>query len=152
LSHFARDSSHLLRLVAVFVVALGIFLLVRQAVIPKAFGQYGHYRPGALQAARARPVSFAGQDACIACHDDQAKARAGGRHAHVACEACHGPQARHAADPTALKPTLPDAATLCRSCHEKDAAKPKSFPQVATADHMPGAVCTGCHQPHNPHL
>ena len=64
------------------------------------------------------------------CHDDEAKARAAGKHAHVACEACHGPLAQHADDPAAHVPQLPDVANLCRRCHEKDAAKPKNFPQV----------------------
>lgn len=152
MSRFVRDSSHLVRLVVVLTAALGVFLVVRHAVIPTAFGQYGHYRPGALDLVRQRPVSFAGQDTCIACHDDQAKARAAGKHAHVACEACHGPQAQHADDPVALKPALPDVATLCRRCHEKDAAKPKSFPQVVTAEHAGGAACNTCHKPHNPHI
>lgn len=149
---FVRDASHLLRLVVVFIAALGAFMLLRQAVIPKAFGQYGHYRPGALESIRQRPVFFAGQDACIACHDDQAKARSSGRHARVACEACHGPQAQHANDPSALKPQLPEVLTLCRRCHEKDAAKPRSFPQVVTAEHMGDVACNSCHQPHNPHI
>ncbi len=149
---FIRDSSHLLRLVWVFAAALGVFLLVRQAVIPKAFGQYGHYRPGALETIRQRPLTFAGQDACVACHDDQAKVRAAGPHAHVACEACHGPQAQHAGDPAAIKPQLPNVATLCRRCHEKDAAKQKNFPKVVSAEHMCDVTFYTCHKPHNPHL
>jgi Cytochrome c554 and c-prime len=152
LRRFVRDSSHLVRLAVVLIAAITVFVLVRQAVIPKAFGQYGHYRPGALEMIRQRPVSFAGQDACVACHDDEAKVRASGRHAHVACEACHGPQAAHATDPGTGKPPLPDVARLCRTCHEKDAAKPRSFPQVVTAEHMDGVTCNSCHQPHNPHV
>jgi hypothetical protein len=147
-----RDWTHLLGPATVLVLALGIFLLVRGAIIPKAFGQYGHYRPGALDTVRQRPVSYAGQATCVACHEDQAKARALGRHAHVACEACHGPQAQHAENPAAQKPQLPDVANLCRRCHEKDAAKPKGFPQVVAAEHSGGMICTSCHQPHNPHL
>jgi uncharacterized CHY-type Zn-finger protein len=152
LHRFVRESSHLLRLVAVFIAALGVFLLFRQAVVPKAFGQYGHYRPGALEMIRQRPMSFAGQDACIACHDDQAKLRASGRHAHVACEACHEPQAEHANDPIKIQPQLPDVASLCGRCHERDPAKPRGFPQVVTAEHMGDVRCDTCHTPHNPHL
>jgi len=147
-----RDSGHLLRPLLILLAGLGIFLLVRSAVVPKAFGQYGHYRPAALAVNRQNPLVFAGQGACVVCHDDEAKARAAGKHAHVACEACHGPQAQHAADPLALKPTLPDVATLCARCHAKDTAKPKTFPQVITAEHSGGVVCNTCHQPHNPHL
>ncbi|HUI79785.1 MAG TPA: multiheme c-type cytochrome [Bryobacteraceae bacterium] len=152
MSRFFRDSGHLIRPAVVLLAVLVIFLLVRSAVIPKAFGQYGHYRPAALNLNRQKPTVFAGQAACVGCHDDQAKARAAGKHAHVACEACHGPQGTHADDPTALKPTLPDVATLCARCHEKDAAKPQAFPQVVTAEHSGGVVCNTCHQPHNPHL
>jgi hypothetical protein len=149
-----RDSGHLVRPAVVLLLGLGLFLAIRAAVVPKGFGQYGHYRPGALATLRSKPLAFAGQDMCVVCHDDQSKARAAGRHAKVACEACHGPQAEHAnsGDPSAHKPVLPDVANLCRRCHEKDAAKPRGFPQVATAEHSGGMLCNTCHQPHNPHL
>jgi len=75
-----------------------------------------------------------------------------GRHATVACEACHGPLAKHADDPGANVPKLPQVGDLCRRCHEKDAAKPQGFPQVVTAEHSGGVPCDSCHQPHNPHL
>ena len=93
---------------------------------------------------------------CFACHTTEAAV--GSRQQleraapGVSCEACHGPQAKHANDPGALKPPLPDVANLCRRCHERDAAKPAKFPQVVTAEHSGGAVCTACHVPHNPHL
>jgi hypothetical protein len=147
-----RDSGHLIRPAVVLLLGLGIFLAIRAAVVPKGFGKYGHYRPQALALIRSKPISFAGQDMCLMCHEDQGKARAAGKHAHVACEACHGPLADHANDPAAHKPVLPDVANLCRRCHEKDAAKPKGFPQVVTAEHSGGVLCNGCHQPHNPHL
>jgi hypothetical protein len=131
---------------------MGVFLIVRAAVIPKDFGKYGHYRPAALDLVRSRPIGYAGQDTCVMCHDDQDKLRASGKHAHVACEACHGPLAKHADDPGANIPKLPEVADLCRRCHEKDAAKPKGFPQVVTAEHNSGVACDSCHQPHNPHL
>ena len=147
-----RDSGHLIRPALVLVAGLGAFLVIRAAVIPKNFGKFGHYRPAALEMIRSRPIHYAGQDTCVLCHDDEAKARAAGRHAHVSCEACHGPLAQHANDPSSLKPKLPEVADLCRRCHEKDPAKPKTFPQVATVEHSGGMPCNSCHQPHNPHL
>jgi hypothetical protein len=147
-----RDSGHLIRPAVVLLLGLGLFLVIRAAVVPKGFGKYGHYRPAALAVIRSKPMAFAGQDMCLMCHDEQGKARAAGKHAHVACEACHGPLAEHANDPAAHKPVLPDVANLCRRCHEKDAAKPKGFPQVVTAEHSSGMLCNTCHQPHNPHL
>ena len=149
---FFRDAGHLVRPAAALLAGLAVFLVIRSAVVPKAFGQYGHYRPAALDLIRQRQPAFAGQGTCVLCHDDEAKVRAAGKHAHLACEACHGPQAKHADDPTSLKPVLPDVATLCRRCHEKDAAKPKTFPQVVTAEHSGGVACNTCHQPHSPQL
>jgi uncharacterized CHY-type Zn-finger protein len=152
LRRILRDGGHLIRPAVVLLAGIVLFLLLRSAVVPKAFGKYGHYRPAALDTSRARPVRFAGQEACLLCHEDEGKVRAAGRHAHVACEACHGALATHADDPTALNPTLPDTATLCRRCHERDAAKPAKFPQVVTAEHSGGQRCNVCHLPHNPHL
>jgi hypothetical protein len=147
-----RDSGHLIRPAIVILVGLALFIALRGAVIPKAFGQYGHYRPGALDLVKQRPLAYAGQAQCANCHDEEAKVRAEGKHARVACEGCHGPLAKHADDPGSVIPKLPDVATLCVRCHEKDAAKPPTFPQVASADHSGGMVCNTCHKPHNPKL
>ncbi len=152
MGHWFRHSGHLIRPTLVLLAGLGVFLIVRGVVVPKDFGKYGHYRPAALDLVRQHPVVFAGQAECATCHEEQVKARSAGKHARVACEACHGPQARHAADPSAVKPTLPKVADLCRRCHEKDAAKPRGFPQVEIASHSGGAECNSCHQPHQPHL
>jgi hypothetical protein len=154
LKRLLRDWAHLIRPAVVLIIGLAIFLIARAAIVPKDFGRYGHYRAGALDAVRAKPLAYAGQDTCVACHDAQATARAAGKHAHVSCESCHGPQNAHATadDPGAAKPKLPDVANLCRRCHEKDAAKPAAFPQVVTVSHSQGMLCNTCHQPHNPHL
>jgi len=154
MNRFFRDSGHLIRPALVLLAGLGVFLLIRSAVVPKAFGQYGHFRPAALLINRQKPLAFAGQTECVLCHDEEAKQRAAGKHAHVSCEACHGPQAKHAHadDPIASKPALPDVKVLCARCHQKDAAKPKDFPQVVPAEHSGGVACNQCHQPHNPHL
>lgn len=151
--HGLRNATHLLFLAAAFVAALCAFLVLRQALVPRGFGAYGgHYRAPYVAEARNRPLAFAGQMTCVACHEQEAKLRSKGKHAGVACEACHGPLAKHAADPAALKPALPDSARLCKTCHEADHAKPRWFPQVRTAEHSGGAACITCHQPHNPHL
>jgi len=152
LRDFFRNAGHLIRPALVLLAGLGIFLLIRAIVVPKDFGKYGHYRPGALDMVSARPISYAGEGQCILCHEEEDKAHAGGKHAGVRCEACHGPLAKHAEDPEANVPKLPDVANLCRRCHEKDAAKPKGFPQVDTVAHSQGMLCDTCHQPHNPHL
>ena len=144
-----KDAGHLFRFAGLFVLAFIVFLLIRGYVVPKSFGQYGHYRANAMTEIAARPVHFAGHEACESCHSDVADTKKGGKHAHVNCEACHGPQAKHADDPSAVTPPKPDTAVLCVRCHAASAARPKNFPQIA-ADHSSGVSCETCHQPHNP--
>ncbi len=145
-----RDMEHLLRLLAVFVIGLVLFIVVRAQLVPKGFGQYGHYRSGAPSEIAATPIAYAGHQQCELCHSDIAEIKKTGKHAGVNCEACHGALANHAADPSSMKPKLPDAAVLCARCHQKDVAKPAKFPQVDTAQHGSGNNCRNCHQPHTP--
>jgi len=152
LGRLFRDAGHLIRPALVLVAGLGAFLVLRAVVVPKDFGRYGHYRAGALAMVSARPISYAGHSQCEMCHEQEAKAHGGGKHANVACEACHGPLAKHADDPTPNVPKRPDVANLCRRCHEQDAGKPRGFPQVDTVAHSQGVLCDNCHQPHNPKL
>lgn len=147
-----RDAEHLVRLALLFVAALVVFLIVRGLLVPKDFGQFGHYRAGALADNRARQVVFAGRVACVECHSDVEDARRGGAHAAIGCEACHGPLAAHAADPTTAAATKPDPRTLCLVCHTRNVAKPKRFPQVDPKEHGEGAACADCHRPHAPGL
>jgi len=147
-----QDSGHLIRPALVVLIGLVAFAVVRHAVIPKDFGKYGHFRPGALDLVRSRPISYAGRDQCVLCHDAEGKMWSEGKHGHIGCETCHGPLAKHADDPASVVPKLPEVATLCVRCHEKDAAKPPKFPQVVSAEHSNGMACNDCHKPHNPHL
>jgi len=43
-----KDIEHLVRLAAVMVIALVAFAILRTAVVPRSFGQYGHYRGAAI--------------------------------------------------------------------------------------------------------
>ena len=145
-----KDTEHLLRVAAVFLIGGLLFLGIRSALVPRSFGEYGHYRGNAIGEIAALPIIHAGHEICEMCHPDIAEQKSKGKHAGVNCEACHGPQAKHADDPGSIIPQKPDAAVLCAQCHEASAAKPKSFPQVVTADHAGGLICTTCHQAHNP--
>ena len=147
-----KDAGHLFRFAGLFVLAFLVFLVVRHFVVPRSFGQYGHYRGAAIGEIAAHPIKYAGHDTCETCHSDAADAKAKGKHAHVNCEACHEPQEKHATsdDPSATKPPLPDSAVLCVRCHTASAAKPKGFPQVNPAEHSNGMPCDTCHKPHNP--
>lgn len=144
------DAGHLLRLAGVFAAGLILFLIVRAMFVPKTFGQYGHYRGSAIADIAARPVRFAGHQTCETCHADILEKKKDGKHARVNCEACHGPLAGHADDPTSVQAVKLDTAVLCARCHQENIAKPKSFPQVAAAEHSGGMPCDTCHQPHSP--
>ena len=153
------DTRHLVRMAGLFVVGIAAFLVMRSIFVPKNFGLYGHFNPGALEANMVPPrppaTRFAGQAACIQCHDEVAAIRAKGRHAKVACESCHGPLADHAEadNPSAKKPTRPDPRKTCVICHTASMSKPKTFPQVDPAEHAPEGACTVCHtQPHSPKI
>lgn len=147
-----KDAEHLLRLAAVFIIGISIFVIARVQFVPKSFGQYGYYRGDALHEISSREPKFAGHGACEDCHADVLAVKKTGKHAGVNCEACHGPLAKHAADPASVVPQLPDTGVLCARCHEANLAKPASFPQVATKDHMGDVKCNTCHQPHSPLL
>ena len=85
-----KEAVHLIRLAALFAVGIILFLVVRQRIVPAGFGKYGHFRAGALDDVRAKPISFAGRETCETCHDDIRTQLASGKHALVNCEACHG--------------------------------------------------------------
>jgi hypothetical protein len=59
-----KDTGHLLRFAALFVMAFVAFLIIRHFVVPKSFGEYGHYRGAAIPEIAARPVHFAGHQTC----------------------------------------------------------------------------------------
>ncbi len=147
-----KDIEHLIRLAAVIAIALVAFVILRAAVVPRSFGEYGHYRAAAIGENASRPIALAGHDTCEACHADVVDQKKLGKHVVVACEACHGAQARHADDPSSIQPARLDTVVVCARCHEANAAKPKNFPQVVTADHSGGIACDACHQPHRPKI
>ena len=147
-----KDAEHLLRILLLFVGGALAFLIIRHFIVPPHFGEYGHYRPQAVGEIAARPIAFAGHDACAMCHQDKVDEKKAGKHAGVSCEACHGPLAAHVDDPGKLVPKRPDTAVLCVRCHEANNAKPKTFPQVNSKEHSQGLACGTCHQPHSPAL
>jgi len=102
-----KDAGHLFRFAGLFVLAFLLFLVVRHFVVPKSFGQYGHYRGAAMGEIAAHPTKFVGHETCEGCHSDVADKKKAGKHAGLSCEACHGAlyQKLPAAQP---KPTLYD--------------------------------------------
>jgi hypothetical protein len=146
-----KDAEHLVRVAALFLAGIVVFLALQRLLVPEGFGRFGHYRPGALMDNRGRPLVFAGHAACEECHTDVAAAKAKGRHARPACEACHGALAAHAADPS-IKPARPDGRAVCLRCHTALVGRPASFPQIDVADHAPEGACIDCPSAHDPGL
>ncbi len=103
-----KDAGHLFRFAGLFVLAFLVFLVVRHFVVPKSFGQYGHYRGAALGDIAKHPVKFSGHEACEGCHTDEAAKKNAGKHAHVNCEACHGALAQRLPVPAAPPASLYD--------------------------------------------
>lgn len=167
---------HIKRLLLTFVVVIGLFLIFRTLMVPKSFGEYGHYRGLALEENAARPLHYAGMASCAKCHQDIVNDKTNGFHASLSCEGCHGPAYSHVcyADST-RKIALPDSLKLerntarefCAVCHEKNAARTKilydtidkSFIKMIqekehnhVVDKETGKVlnCIECHNPHQP--
>jgi hypothetical protein len=144
------DYEHVLRMAAVFAVAIVCFLGWRSWMVPKDFGQYGHFRGGAIADAAKRTPVFAGQASCVECHDDVQKVRLTGRHAAIGCEACHGPLGKHARGETDVAPVRPSTRAICLTCHTAKEGLPKAFPRIVVKEHSEAGPCTECHKPHAP--
>lgn len=144
-----KDAEHLVRMAMLFVLGLGAFVAARSFLVPKSFGQYGHYRGAAISEVASHPAKFAGEKVCVDCHEDTVALRQTGTHKSVRCEACHGALAAHVDDPS-LEPAKLDTAKLCVTCHEMRPGKPVTFPQIASREHSEGKACESCHKPHKP--
>jgi len=145
-----KDYEHLLRVALVFAIGAIVFVLVRAVLVPRSFGEYGHYRGNAIAEIAAKTPVFAGHQVCETCHTDVATMKNAGKHVTVNCEACHGALANHADDPVTIQPPKLDTAILCVHCHEVNGARPADFPQIVAEEHSAGLPCETCHQPHSP--
>jgi len=147
-----QDKEHLVRMAGLFAAGVAVFFVLRLALVPADFGKHGHYRGGALDDNRARPLVYGGHERCEGCHTDVVEARHQGGHEGVRCEACHGPLAAHAESPGDVRPARPDPQRICLTCHLANAGKPRGFPQVSVPDHAEAGACGDCHVPHAPRL
>jgi hypothetical protein len=145
-----NDYQHVLRMVGLFAVAIVAFVAWRAWMVPPDFGVYGHYRAGAITDAAARTPRFAGQAACVVCHDDVQQVRVAGRHAKVGCEACHGPLGAHARAESDVAPIRPSTRGVCLTCHTSTQGMPQAFPKIIVNDHSDAGPCTDCHKSHAP--
>jgi len=147
-----RHYDHIVRVLGLYAAGFTVFLIVRYFMIPADFGLYGFYRAGALDDVRKQVPLYAGETACLDCHEDVSQVRLESRHKTVRCEACHGPLAKHIADPTVVKPPTIDSKVLCVRCHTTQGGLPVGFPNVVPASHAGDLACTDCHQPHSPKI
>lgn len=98
----------------------------------------------------ARPVKYAGAQACDDCHEDMVQTKAGGYHRNLSCETCHGPCSQHIEDPVGFQPPAPRDRQFCPKCHAYNLSRPMGFPQVNPVTHNPMKPCITCHEPHDP--
>ena len=146
-----KDIEHLLKLAVIFGVGALIFAAGRAALVPKDFGELGHYRTGAIADARVRPAVYAGQATCKECHEDVFDTRAPSRHAALSCEACHGPLAKHVTSGGEQEPPKVAADALCLKCHAANTGKPAKYPTIDVKEHSDDP-CVSCHKPHDPRI
>lgn len=138
------------RLLILFVILGGALVLARRYLVPKTFGEWGHYRAAAVKANMDRPLVYAGREVCAVCHEEIAKTHAAARHKTVACEVCHGPGAAHVESPSENLPPAPRQRAFCPLCHGYDPSRPTGFPQIDPVAHNPVQPCITCHNPHAP--
>ena len=143
---------YVVRLSVVFVLGAAALLCVRHFLVPKSFGEMGHYRALALAEVADQKRAYAGHEACEGCHEEEAEVKKKGKHAGLACEICHGASSAHAEDPGSAKPFTDLDRSFCLRCHEKAMGRPAGFPVVEGHSHNVKDDCRTCHTPHAPSL
>lgn len=141
----------LTRLAIAFAIFITLFLVLRSYLVPDTFGQYGHYRGDSLIDNSLPEINYAGQQACLECHQDIYDLKQKDVHNTIRCEVCHGPGQKHVLSAEASDILRPDSREFCGVCHEKNAAKRQTtIVQIKLSDHNTEKKCIGCHNPHQP--
>jgi hypothetical protein len=140
-----------IRLAVLFAIAGVALLVVRSMLVPKSFGEIGHYRADAVDAIAAQDIKYGGWQLCVECHDTEGEIKAASYHRSLACEVCHGPSYRHATEDPEIEPQMPrKRGEACLYCHSYLASRPTGFPQIIERLHNPLKPCISCHNPHDP--
>jgi hypothetical protein len=138
------------RIAVVVAVILAAAFTLRFVALPQSYFSTAEHRRTTVKREIAKPVSFAGSQACRECHSEVFDAKSKGNHQNLGCETCHGPAAGHAADPGSVKPSAPRDRKFCPVCHAYDPSRPTGFPQINPTSHNPLKACISCHNPHAP--
>ncbi len=142
---------HLKRLLLTGIVIISLFLLLKHALTPESFGQYGHYRGNSMNEIAALPIHFVGNNSCVSCHDTIVSMKSEGYHSDLSCEGCHGAGYKHVGDPKMEQLIKPDSREFCAKCHDINLARPeKAVTQKELKEHHSDQKCVKCHNPHQP--
>lgn len=158
----AKYNAHVIRIVVILLAAAVVGIIARKMFIPGSFGEYGHYRGGAIQDEMNRPLKHGTNESCLSCHAHIKEMHLGGVHRTVSCEFCHGPYADHVKDGVKYA-ALPvkkgeEIKTLCLRCHNQIIrARPKeSIKMIEMPKHLQEKnvrldhACDQCHNVHAP--
>ena len=138
------------RLIPMFVIFIGLFLVIRHFLVPDTFGQYGHYRGDALIDIAATEPVHASKEDCYDCHDDIQEKLENDVHANLSCLICHGPGLAHVENPEADNIQKNSGREFCGKCHHLNAARSTDvIYQVDISEHhIEEENCIECHNPH----
>ena len=145
---FPKLPEALVRVGVVAVLFVATVLFARW-MIPASLKNGEEHRLATVAREAAKPIRFAGANACAECHEEQQAARLQGYHHNLSCETCHGASFGHADDPD-IRPATFRRRDACTRCHQYDASRPTGFPQINPVAHNPRKQCVSCHKPHDP--
>jgi hypothetical protein len=142
-----RFPESIARLSIVFIFFITAVLLVR-FLIPDSLKNGKEHRTATVEREVAKPLQYAGSDACADCHEQYQKKKEG-YHRNLSCETCHGIAKAHAENPE-IKPAINKKREACTLCHNYNPSRPTGFPQINPVVHNPLKQCDECHNPHDP--
>jgi hypothetical protein len=148
MSLLTKMPPQIFRLVLLVIGIVVFYSAARYLLTPPSFHQYGWYRGAALKEISARPVTFAGKQACDECHSEEYQKLQKFEHKTLSCEACHGAGQAHVENPDVKLEVL--TYSHCVRCHEANPSRPKWHKQIVSKTHYSGSKCTECHVPHAP--
>ncbi len=153
-----NPKSHLIRLAAVIVGGIVIFLIIKAVVTPASWNYKDWYRSDSLALNASYETAYGGNDSCATCHQEVNEELAEFKHKSLSCESCHGALADHVKDGEKIADAKVDDQSTwqCLNCHAARVNKPVNFPQFdkkKIEEHREmedGMICTACHTPHDP--